>query len=73
MTQTPPKQRNHLVWLGLLISLVGLVSYFTFSARFPVLRDFPWLNLPMVLVGLGVSIWALRRKLTLWSAAGALL
>ena len=73
MTQAPPKKRNHLVWLGVLISLVGLVSYFTFSARFPLLRDFPWLNLPLVLGGLGLSIWALRRRLSLWSTAGALL
>ena len=73
MTQAPPKKRNHLVWLGVLISLVGLVSYFTFSARFPLLRDFPWLNLPLVLGGLGLSIWALRRRLSSWSTAGALL
>ena len=55
--------RNHAVWLGLLLSLGGLVSYFIVFARFPALRDFPWINLPLVLSGLGVAFVGLRRAL----------
>ena len=73
MTEVSPKQRNHLIWIGALISIFGLVSYFTLFARFPALRDVPWLNIPLVLIGLAVSILAVRRRLSLLSAAGALL
>jgi hypothetical protein len=73
MDDAKPKKRNHLVWVGALLSLFGLVSYFTIFARFAVLRDFPWLNLPLVLIGLGLSIWALQRRLSPWSAIGALM
>jgi hypothetical protein len=50
----PP--RNHALWLGPLITFVGMVSYFEFFARFPVLRDFPWVNLPLVLIGIALSV-----------------
>jgi hypothetical protein len=59
-----------LAWIGVLVSLVGLLSYFSFFARFPTLRDFPWINLPMVLVGLGISAWALVRRRSVWSVTG---
>ena len=50
----PP--RNHALWLGPLIAFAGMVSYFEFFARFPALRDFPWVNLPLVLIGLALSL-----------------
>jgi len=50
----PP--RNHALWLGPLVTIAGMVSYFLFFARFPVLRDFPWINLPMVVIGMGLSL-----------------
>ncbi|MCP4654516.1 MAG: redoxin domain-containing protein [bacterium] len=55
----PP--RNHAIWLGVLITLFGAFSYFGPLSRFPVLRDFPWINLPLVLVGLLFSSWGLWR------------
>ena len=50
----PP--RNHALWLGPLISVAGTVSYFQFFARFPALRDFPWINLPLVVIGFSSGI-----------------
>ena len=35
------------VWGGLLITIVGAISYFTWAAQFADLRDFPILNLPI--------------------------
>lgn len=73
MSQSPPKRKNHLIWIGALISVVGLVSYFTFFAQFQVTRDLPWVNLPLVFAGLVISILAVRRRLSFFSVAGALL
>lgn len=53
--------RNHAIWLGMLITFFAAVSYFKFFTRFPTLRDFPWVNLPLILVGLFFSSWGLRR------------
>ena len=55
-------RRNHALWLGPLITSTGVISYFMFFARFPALRDFPWINLPLVAIGLAVSFGGL------WSA-----
>jgi hypothetical protein len=64
----PP--RNHALWLGPLIAFGGMVSYFEFFARFPTLRDFPWINLPLVLIGIALSLggfWgAYTRGSRLW-------
>ena len=73
MNQTAPKRKNHLIWIGVLVSLVGLVSYFTVFARFPATRDIPWINLPLVFAGLVISILAVRRRLSFFSVTGALL
>lgn len=72
MTQDTEKRRNHLIWIGVLISAVGLVSYFTTFARFPWLRDFPWINIPLVLIGAAVSMMAMRRRFSFLSAVGTL-
>ncbi len=37
-----------------------MVSYFSYFSRFPTLRDFPWVNLPVIAVGLLLSIWGVR-------------
>jgi len=63
-------RRNHAVWLGVLVSAGGMISYFLVFVRFPALRDVPWLNLSMVLIGLSISVWALTRRRTLWSVGG---
>ncbi len=48
-------KRNHLIWIGPLVAFAGLVSYFMVFARFAALRDFPWLNLPLVILGAVLS------------------
>ena len=48
------RRRNHAIWLGLLLSFVGLFTY-GYTVRFPALRDFPWVNLPLVIVGASLS------------------
>jgi hypothetical protein len=58
---TLSRTRNHLLWIGPLVTLAGAFSYFAFFARFPDLRDFPWVNLPLVVVGLALTIVAVLR------------
>jgi FtsH-binding integral membrane protein len=70
VSKRPVTRRNHAVWIGALISLVGLISYFTFFARFPALRDVPKVNFALVLIGLAVSAWGLLRRRSLWSIGG---
>jgi hypothetical protein len=53
--------RNHLLWIGPLVAFTGAVSYFVVFAYVPVLRDFPWLNFPLVLAGIVVSVVGLWR------------
>jgi len=56
---------KHAVWLGLIITIFGAVSYFLYFAQFPVLRDFPVLNLPIVLLGVilaSVGCWQWFRQ-----------
>jgi hypothetical protein len=56
-------RRNHAIWLGPLVTFVGAVSYFTYFARFPSLRDVPWLNLPIVAFGVWLSALGIWRAL----------
>ncbi len=51
---------NLLPLAGFLVTLAAFLSYFMFFARFPVTRDFPWVNLLLfvagfVLLGLGLK------------------
>jgi len=60
MESLPLRWPKHAVWLGLVLTLVGALSYFLYFSRFPSLRDFPVLNLPIVLLGVlvaGVGCW----------------
>ena len=50
-----------LLWLGPVVAFAGAVSYFLLFARFPALRDFPWVNLPLVLAGVALSVAAVAR------------
>ena len=43
------------VWGGLVITIAGGMSYFTYAAQFAALRDFPVLNLPIVLLGAALA------------------
>ena len=52
---------NHLLWMGPLLVFAGAVSYFEVFSYIAVLRDFPWLNFPLVLAGIVVSVVGLWR------------
>jgi len=54
-------RRNHYVWIGLVVTFVSAVSYFTLFSRVPALRDFPWVNLPLVVLGVALSAVGARR------------
>ena len=43
------------VWGGLVITIAGGMSYFTYAVQFAALRDFPVLNLPIVLLGAALA------------------
>lgn len=65
-----PPQRpavNYFTWLGVVVTLVGAASYFLYFVQFPDLRDFPWVNLPLVALGVIFSAAGLRRA---FSSAG---
>jgi hypothetical protein len=67
MDVSDPNLRNRAAWLGPLVAAFGLLSYFTIFYRWPALRDFPWLNLSLLLGGIALSIVGLRRA---WPVAG---
>jgi hypothetical protein len=53
-----PEKRwpKHAVWMGLLITLFGVLSYFLYFYQFPATRDFPVVSLPIVVLGVGLSV-----------------
>jgi hypothetical protein len=55
--------RNNFAWLGPAVTFAGVVTYFMWFARFPFLRDFPWLNLPLVLLGVVLSFLGVKAVL----------
>lgn len=57
----PARRRNHAIWLGPAVTFCGAVSYFTVFVTYPALRDFPWVNLPVVLLGVALSALGLWR------------
>ena len=64
------RRRNHAVWIGAILSVLALVSYFSFFARFPALRDTPWVNLLGLVAGLGLSVFGYLHRRSLWSGIG---
>ena len=52
---------RNFAWLAPLITFGGFISYFLVFAKYPTLRDFPWVNLPLVLIGAGLAIGGLMR------------
>ena len=56
-----PTSKSRIEWskLGLPVVLVGFLSYFMIFAKYPITRDFPWVNLPIMVIGLGMA-WRYR-------------
>ena len=50
MNASPQKSWNWSLWTGFLFVLAGFLSY-TFFARFPITRDFPWANFLLFALG----------------------
>lgn len=55
------RRLNWPLWIGLLVTLIGFVSYITVFLWFPVTRDFPWANLLLFLVAAVLLFIGLRR------------
>lgn len=71
MTENAPSHRLRVAaWLGPAVAVAGLVSYFTVAVKVPFLRDTAALNLALVALGLGLSLWALAARRGLWRMAG---
>ena len=47
-------------WVGGIVSVGGLISYFLYFARFPDLRDTPWLNTSIIVLGMIISLYGLK-------------
>jgi hypothetical protein len=43
---------NPRVWIGLAVCIAALISYPTFFVRFPITRDYPWVTLILMALGL---------------------
>jgi hypothetical protein len=60
--KAPGNRRNHAAWIGPLVGLVGLFTYFTVAVRFPDLRDSAIANLSLVIAGAAIAAWGLFRR-----------
>jgi hypothetical protein len=52
---------NGAIWTGVLLVLVGVLSYPLFFIRIPALRDFPWVNLPLIALGFVLLVVGVAR------------
>lgn len=52
---------NLLLYGGFLLAIAAFFSYFLFFARYPLTRDFPWVNLLLLAGALGMVGIGLRR------------
>lgn len=55
------KNFNWQLWAGFVVILFSFLSYPFLFIDYPLLRDFPWLNLLLFAVGFGLLILGLRR------------
>ena len=55
------KHFNWQLWAGFVLTLFSFLSYPFLFIDYPLLRDFPWLNLLLFAVALGLLILGLRR------------
>ena len=67
-----PRKKNHAAWLGPLIAIPGFLSYYTVFYMYPVLRDFPWLNLLILGGAVALSVAAVRRATPGWGRFGSI-
>jgi len=54
-------KRNPWAWLAPLIAFAAVVSYFLVFAEVATLRDFPWINLPLVWGAIVLAVLGLHR------------
>lgn len=58
------RQWNFLLYGGFVLAVLAFLSYFIIFARFPLTRDFPWLNLLLLALALGMlsaGLWRAYR------------
>ena len=55
------KNFNWQLWVGFVLTLFSFLSYPFLFIDYPILRDFPWLNLILFALALGLLIVGLRR------------
>ena len=67
-----PLPRNHLAWIAPLIAIPGFLSYYMYFSMWPVFRDFPWLNLLILIGATTLSVIALRRAKSGLGRAGSI-
>jgi predicted MFS family arabinose efflux permease len=52
---------NWPLWVGFLLTITAFMSYFTVFVWFPVTRDFPWANLLLFLIAVGLLFAGIQR------------
>lgn len=62
---TVARRRNFGIIFGVMLTFVGVTTYFTVFAQFPFARDFPWVNLPLIFLGCAISALAVWRAFAL--------
>lgn len=55
------KKFNWQLWAGFLLSVFAFLSYPLLFVRFAVTRDFPWFNLLLFAVAIGLLLFGIRR------------
>ena len=55
------KKINWPLWLGLIVSIFAFLSYPFIFVNWETTRDFPWANIPLFILALGLLFFGLRR------------
>src|SRR5712691_8877023 len=64
MTFMNSRRFNWLVLAGFLVCVIAFLSFFFFFVKFPVTRDFPWVNLLLFGLAAILLVIGLRRAFT---------
>ena len=70
-SRTQQRSFDHLAWIAPVIAFAGFLSYFALFSQWPLFRDFPWLNLLILLGALALSEIAMRRARPGWGRRGS--